>query len=230
MFRELLQHCVTSNSGNETYSLSFQNNQFETHIFLNFWTGNVFYQVCLGTGPRGTLVPKKMMGVVASFLSLFDVHPSCICLIDCPESLNSCFKASLPGCLRPTSVNGFGPSESERCLSLPTSRILERHDYRTILDFLLMKLRTALDRDWLQSLPTLHKVRFRSHYEYSYSNSCVKPFVLQCVIDLSYSPKEASYLIETLSLHWDKVLDHLNRVSRLPSYRFHMREVCIVSF
>ena len=28
----------------------------------------------------------------------------------------------------------------------------------TKLDFLLMKLRTALDRGWLQSLPTLHKV------------------------------------------------------------------------
>ena len=58
----------------------------------------------------------------------------------------------------------------------------------------------------------------------------LNPFVLQCVIDLSYSPKEASVLIETLSIHWDKVLDHLNRVSRLPSYRFHMREVCFVSF
>ena len=32
-------------------------------------------------------------------------------------------------------------------------------------------------------------------------------------------------LIETLSIHWDRVLDHLNRVSRLPTFRFHMREV-----
>ena len=163
MFRELLQHCVTSISGNETCSLSFQSDQLETHIFLNFWAGTVFYQVCLGTGPRGTLVPKKMMGLTASFMSLFDKHPSCICLTDCPDRLNSCLKSSPPGRLRPSSVNGFGPNELERCLSLPTSRILERHDYRTILDFILMKLQTALDRDWLQSLPTLHKVQFVSH-------------------------------------------------------------------
>ena len=32
-------------------------------------------------------------------------------------------------------------------------------------------------------------------------------------------------MIETLSIHWDRVLDHLNRVSRLPTFRFHMREV-----
>ena len=163
MFRELLQHCVTSISGNETFSLSFQSDQFETHIFLTIWAGNVFYQVCLGTGPRGTLVPKKMMGFIASFLSLFDKHPTCICLIDCPDRLNSCLESSLPGRLRSTSVNGFSPNMLERCLFLPTSRILERHDYRTILDFLLRKLRPALDRDWLQSLPTLHKVQFDSH-------------------------------------------------------------------
>ena len=34
-------------------------------------------------------------------------------------------------------------------------------------------------------------------------------------------------MIETLSSHWDMVLEHLNRMSRLPTYRFHMREVGI---
>ena len=121
MFRELLQHCVTSISGNETFSLSFQSDQFETHIFLIFWAGTVFYQVCLRTGPRGTLVPKKMTELIAPFLVLFDKHPSCICLIDCQDRLNSCIKSSLPGRLRPSSVNGFGPNELERCLSLSLS-------------------------------------------------------------------------------------------------------------
>ena len=55
-------------------------------------------------------------------------------------------------------VTGFGPTELEKCLAMPTSRILERHDFRTIFDFLLMKLRTALDQEWLQSVPGLHKV------------------------------------------------------------------------
>ena len=159
MFRELMQHSgVTSVSAVGTYSLSFQSNQFETHVFANFRAGHVFYQVCLGSGPRGTLIPKKMMGVVSSFLSLFESHSSCVCLVDCPDRLTTCFNTSLPGNLRPTSVNSFGTNELERCLALPTSRILERQDYRTILDFNLMKLRTALGRDWLQSLLTLHKV------------------------------------------------------------------------
>ena len=118
----------------------------------------MFYQICLGAGPRGTLIPKRMMGTFAAFLGFFDSPPSCVCLVDCPEKLCTCLKTSLPGKLKSASVNGFNQAELERCLSIPKSRILDRHDYRTILDFLLMKLRTALDRDWLQSLPTLHKV------------------------------------------------------------------------
>ena len=117
-----------------------------------------FYQICLGTGPRGTLIPKKIINFIASFLSIFESSISCVSLVNCPDRLNSSLKTSLLGRYRVTSVNGFGQNELERCLALPTSKILERHNHRTILDFLLMKLRTALDRVWLQSLPTLHKV------------------------------------------------------------------------
>ena len=49
------------------------------------------------------------------------------------------------------------PIEFEKSLALPAAQIFECHVYRTILDFFLLKLRTALDRDWLQSLPILHK-------------------------------------------------------------------------
>ena len=154
MYREMLSYSASSITASETYSLLFQCSQFKTLIFLNFWSGNVFYQICLGTGPRGTLIPKRMMGTVAAFLGLFDSPPFCVCLVDCPEKLCTCLKTSLPRKLKSASVDEFNQAELEQCLSIPTSRILERHDYRTIL----MKLRTALDRDWLQSLPTLHKV------------------------------------------------------------------------
>ena len=49
----------------------------------------------------------------------------------------------------------------------------------------------------------------------------------QCVISLQYSLEEASTLIETLSQNWDRFRDHLEQVARLPSYRFHMREVYV---
>ena len=91
-----------------------------------------------------------------------------------------------------------------------------------------MKLRTALDRDWLKKLPLLHKV---NTIPFPPSNRfgllfCFVLF-LQSVVRLEYSLAEASVIIERLSINWDHVKKHLNRVARLPSYRFHIREVML---
>ena len=158
MFRELLQCCVTTIATAGAYSLSFDRTQTDVRVFLNFWSGNIHYQVCMGTGPRGLYLPKKIFMLISSFLSLLENPPSCVCIYDCDERLAATLATSLPGGRRPTVAHAFGPLELEKSLALPTSRILERHDFRTILDFLLMKLRTAMDREWLKSLPELYKV------------------------------------------------------------------------
>ena len=95
---------------------------------------------------------------VSSFISLFEEAPSCVALIDFSEKLSECLSNCLLGKQQSSVVSSYGPEEFEKSLAFPTSQIIERHDFRTILDFLLMKLRTALDRDWLKKLPLLHKV------------------------------------------------------------------------
>ena len=127
-------------------------------VYLNVWSGSVYHQICLGSGPRGLLIPKKILTAISSFVTLFESAPSCLSLIDCSAILEVFLLSSLPGQRPLSALCSFGPADFERCLAVPTSKILERHDFRTIIDFLLMILRTALDRDWLYSLPELHKV------------------------------------------------------------------------
>ena len=160
MFRELVNYCVTHIGSSQNYSLSLHRTPTKTLLFISFWSGNVYQRVCIGAGPRGVLVPRKLLDLLSSFITLFETPPTCVTLIDMCERLNVSLTATLPGSFRPSTVNSFGPNEFDKCLSLPTARIIERHDFRTIIDFLLTKLRTALDRDWLQSLPLLHKVRY----------------------------------------------------------------------
>ena len=104
------------------------------------------------------LLPRKIFNLVASFLSLFETAPTCVALTGFSDNLNECLITSLPGAKTASIVKTYGPTEFERSLVSPTVTIIERHDFRSILDYLLMKLRTALDRDWLQSLALLHKV------------------------------------------------------------------------
>ena len=160
MFRELMNYCVTMVTYSAVYSLALQHTTTISYIILLLWSGNVFHRVCLGSSPRGMLLPRKVLSLVSSFLSLFEIPPSCLTLIGVGEKLDDCLTSSLPGSKRPSIVNPFGPRGLETSLALPTAQIIERHDFRTIRDFLLMKLRTALDKDWLQNLPILHKVLY----------------------------------------------------------------------
>ena len=158
MFRELMGYCVTAISSSGHYSLALQHTNTTTFVILNFWSGNVLHRVCLGSAPRGMLLPRKVLSLVSSFLSLFVTVPTCISLIDVGEKLGECLSTCPPWKQQTTIICTFGTEELEKSLAMPTAQIIERHDFRTIIDFLLMKLRTALDRDWLKKIPPLHKV------------------------------------------------------------------------
>ena len=160
MFRELIGYCVTAITSSGFYSLAVQHSTTMTYVNIGFWSGNVLHHVCLGSAPRGMLLPRKILVLISSFISLFETPPACVSLINFDEKMSHCLSNCLPGDHRPSVVRTYGPEEFEKSLGLPTSQIIERHDYRTILDFLLMKLRTALDKDWLKKLPLLHKVTY----------------------------------------------------------------------
>ena len=158
MFRELIGYCATAITASGHYSLALQHTPTNTFLILNFWSGNVLHHVCLGNAPRGMLLPRKTLSIISSFISLFEEAAICTALIDFGDKLGDCLSNCLPGNQHISVINTFGPEELERSLAVPTTQIIERHDFRTILDYLLMKLRTALDRDWLKKLPLLHEV------------------------------------------------------------------------
>ena len=158
MFRELMDYCVKAISTTGYYSLAVQHTATATYVILYFWSEKVLHRVCIGGAPRGMLLPRKIFNLVASFLSLFETVPTCVALTGFSDNLNECLITSLPGAKTASIVKTYGPTEFERSLVSPTVKIIERHDFRSILDYLLMKLRTALDRDWLQNLALLHRV------------------------------------------------------------------------
>ena len=59
-------------------------------------------------------------------------------------------------CVVPT----FSYEDLDRVLAGPTIKILDRYDYHSVLQFLLMKLRTASGSLWLNELSELRKVSF----------------------------------------------------------------------
>ena len=162
LFRELMAYCVTMINSSGFYTIALQHTPTVSFRILNFWSCNVFHRVCLGSTLRGMLLPHKILNFISPFLCLFETFLTCVAMIKVGDKLGDCLSTCLPGEQQPANIRTSNPEDFERCLSVPTAQIIERYDFRTILDFMLMKLRTALDRDWPKKLPLFHKVGFMS--------------------------------------------------------------------
>ena len=97
LFRELMNYCVNKITSTGSYSVSLQHSATNSFVILSFWSGNVYHRVGLGSYPRGMLLPRKILTLLASFLSLFDVAPPCVAFIGVGEKLADCFQNSLLG-------------------------------------------------------------------------------------------------------------------------------------
>ena len=87
-----MSYCTDKISDSGLYSLSLQQSVTTSFIVLSFWSGNVLHRVCLGSSPRGMLLPRKILALLASFMSLFDTAPSCVSLIGFDEKLADCLR------------------------------------------------------------------------------------------------------------------------------------------
>ena len=128
LFRELKDFCVRAISTSKHYSLAIQNTPTASYVILCFWADTVLHRVCIGGAPRGMLLPRKIISIVASFLSLFEVMPTCVCLIGFGDKLVDYFTTCLPGLKSPSAISSIEPNEFERTLAGPSTQIIERHD------------------------------------------------------------------------------------------------------
>ena len=129
----------------------------ENHCY--FYYPQILVWNCITSRLPGQCSPRdaittKYLNFSFSFLSLFNVVATCISLIDVGEKLGECLFSCLAGKQQQTVVRIFGADQFEKRLSVPTTQIIECHENRPILDFLLMKLRTALDRYWFEEDPS----------------------------------------------------------------------------
>ena len=82
MFRELMDYCVKAISVSAYYSLAIQHTTTASfYAVLCFCSESIMHRVCIVGAPRGLLLPSRVLSLVASFLSLFEVLPVCVSLI-----------------------------------------------------------------------------------------------------------------------------------------------------
>ena len=158
MFRTLLSYSTTSIGQSGQFSLKVNSTFDDMQVFLIFWSRNVLNQLLLAEVPNVLFTPKWILQVVCSFLAVFPAIPPLHSLSGfhgrTSKSLVTELVQTPAVCIVPT----FSFEDLDKALAGLTVKILDRYDYHSVLQFLLMKLRTASGSEWLNDLPELRKV------------------------------------------------------------------------
>ena len=159
MFRELL-HYSTQSIGQSGYcSLQLRSAPSSAQLVLVFWSGNVYNCVHLVEFFPSLLEAKKALEVISCFLAVSSNPPIIHSLIGFDGRTVKTLVTEMSQFPRACAVPIFSHEDLYKILAWPTVRILDRYELQSVLQFLLMKLRTALDLAWVNNLPELRKVR-----------------------------------------------------------------------
>ena len=138
MFKELLRY-------SSMCSFQFNTTSKNSQINLAFWSaGNVYNCLCLSEFPNSLQPATKILEVISSFLAVTSDPPTLCSLLEFDGRVNKTLATELdqptPVCIIPT----FNFQELQKMLAGPCIKISDRYDFQSVLQFLLMKLRTAL--------------------------------------------------------------------------------------
>ena len=158
MFRELLSYCVNSIETSKSYSLRITSCSNETKLSVNFWVGNSLHSMCIAVYPSRTNSPAVFIPPISGFLALLHEDVQLQFVTGFTQRFTCSLSRILPQHQRICSVPKFDAEDLESALLVPSVQILDRFDFRSVLDFLIMRLRSAIGSTWLTALPDFQKV------------------------------------------------------------------------
>ena len=158
MFRELLSFCITSIERSGSYSLRVTECGGVTRLFGHFWADNSLYGLCIGVFPGRLCPPGSLLSLLSGFFALVEKDVHLLFLTGFDPRITWTVSRVLPQRRRICSIPKFDAEDLERTMLVPSVQILDRFDFRSLLDFLLMRLRSACDSSWMSSLPDFQHV------------------------------------------------------------------------
>ena len=153
MFHELLRYSATSIGQRGLCSLQFTSSTKVAQVNLAFWSGNVYNSLGLSEFPNSLQTAPKVLDAISSFLAVTS-NPRTVFSLLGFDGRTTELDQSTPICI----VATFGYEDLYKMLAGPCIKILDRYEIHSVLQFLLMKLRTALGSAWLNNLQELREV------------------------------------------------------------------------
>ena len=107
---------------------------------------------------RAIMPPGYLLSLLSGFFALVEKDVHLLFLTGFDPRITWTVSRALPQRRRICSTPKFDAEDLERTMLDPSVQILDRFDFRSLLDFLLMQLRSACDSSWMSSFPDFQHV------------------------------------------------------------------------
>ena len=134
--------------------------------------------MCLAVFPGRMCTPSDLIPPISSLLALLDKDAQLLFVSGFTKRFIWAISRVLPQHKRVCQAPKFDEEDLEQFLLVPTVQILNRFDFRSVLDFLMVRLRSACGSSWLTALPGFQKVNILFLFVFLRSLFCSPLFVL----------------------------------------------------
>ena len=102
--------------------------------------------------------PGSLLSLLSGFFAIAEKDAHLLFLTGFDPRITWTVSRALPQRRRICSIPQFDAEDLVRMMLVPSVQILDRFDFRSLLDFLLLRLRSACDSSWMSSLPDFQHV------------------------------------------------------------------------
>ena len=149
MYQAMMQEVVDGIVDFGGFSVQSVQGDTRTHLFLKCWKGDSPFCVCIGTFDKFTKFPLGELSSLAGLFSCFAKPVASVATINLPPHLGKALDHSSSAKTSTLNIPVFSFKEFCDVLRTPTSSVLGKADLFGLLDYIVIKLRSAAAEPWI---------------------------------------------------------------------------------
>ena len=164
MYHALIQEIVDGVVDFGGFSVQSVQGQTRTHLYLKGWIGESPFSVCLGTYDRFSKFPLGEISSLAGLFSCFSSPVPAVAAINLPPHFAKAIDHSMSSKTSTVCVPVFSYKEFCDVLRTPTSSVFGKADLFGLLDYIMIKMRSAVSQPWVVDSTHLRIVGIHLHF------------------------------------------------------------------
>ena len=160
MYHALMHEIVDGILDFGGFSVQSVQGEARMHLYLRGWIGDLPFTVCLGTYDRFTKFPLGEISSLAGLFSCLSDFVPIAATINLPPHFAKAIDHSTSSKTSTICVPVFSFKEFCDVLRTPTSDVFGKADLLGLLDFIVIKLRSAASQPWVVDSTHLRIVSF----------------------------------------------------------------------